>query len=532
MPLATRPAPHRACAALLATLLAALLAAPSAAAGTDDGDFRLTLVQMNDVYELRPLAGLGGLARVGTLLKRLGHGDGRSNVLAVLAGDLLSPSALGNAKVDGKALHGKQMVEVMNALRLDYATFGNHEFDLKAGEFEERLGESDFTWIASNITFPARAPYTDRIATSKIVEIGNGSGATARVGLLGLTLQTAAPPGIGISDDTVAIARKVAAQLRDEEKAELVIAITHLPLAQDIRLAEEVPAIDLILGGHEHENVNVQRGPGSTPIVKADANARTVYVHRLAYARGTRQLRIDSCLQRITAELAEDEAIRALIDGIVKTAYTALATDGIDPTATIATTSVVLDGRESSVRNGPTNLTRLIAQGMLESFADAQLAMFNSGSIRIDDTLEGALSGYDVLRILPYPGYARLVLMPGVVIKKLLDDNPARTGHGGFLQTAGVVQSANGAWSIGGKALDAAADYRVAINDFLLKGTDIPELDMTVPGNRIRPAGDSTFDLKTLLIAKLKQLPPAVSTADAPSASPTAVGTVKQMRCY
>jgi 5'-nucleotidase len=43
------------------------------------------------------------------------------------------------------------MVAVLNAMGMDYATFGNHEFDLKEGPFFERVKEAKFTWISCNV---------------------------------------------------------------------------------------------------------------------------------------------------------------------------------------------------------------------------------------------------------------------------------------------------------------------------------------------------------------------------------------------
>jgi 2',3'-cyclic-nucleotide 2'-phosphodiesterase (5'-nucleotidase family) len=103
-----------------------------------DRTVHVTLLQINDVYEITPsAANEGGLARVAGLLTKLKAS--RPNVLAVLAGDFLSPSALSTAKVDGARLDGKQMIEVLNALPLDWATFGNHEFDLKEDAFRARV---------------------------------------------------------------------------------------------------------------------------------------------------------------------------------------------------------------------------------------------------------------------------------------------------------------------------------------------------------------------------------------------------------
>lgn len=109
---------------LVLQTLALSIASPAFAEVVD-----ITLLHLNDIYEITPVeAGRGGLARVATLRQQLLIKNPRTYRL--LAGDAFSPSALGTAKVNGKPLAGEQMVAVMNAVGFNYATFGNHEFDL------------------------------------------------------------------------------------------------------------------------------------------------------------------------------------------------------------------------------------------------------------------------------------------------------------------------------------------------------------------------------------------------------------------
>ena len=68
-----------------------------------------------------------------------------------MAGDFLNPSLLGTLKVDGQRVKGRQMIEVMNAMDFDLATFGNHEFDIKEKELQQRLNESTFNWVSANV---------------------------------------------------------------------------------------------------------------------------------------------------------------------------------------------------------------------------------------------------------------------------------------------------------------------------------------------------------------------------------------------
>jgi 5'-nucleotidase len=97
-----------------------------------------TILQLNDVYEMLPLdrQRKGGLARVVRVRQLLLQENPLT--FTILAGDFLSPSALSQAKVNGTALNGKQMISSFNTLELDFVTFGNHEFDLSQSELISR----------------------------------------------------------------------------------------------------------------------------------------------------------------------------------------------------------------------------------------------------------------------------------------------------------------------------------------------------------------------------------------------------------
>ena len=98
-------------------------------------------------------------------------------------------------------------------------------------------------------------------------------GGTLRLGLIGLAIDDTRPAWSRFEDPFVAARRELAALA--DSGVDAVVALTHLTLAQDQELAERLPTIDLILGGHEHEKYLIRRGPRFTPIVKADANVRT-----------------------------------------------------------------------------------------------------------------------------------------------------------------------------------------------------------------------------------------------------------------
>ncbi|HYE57632.1 MAG TPA: metallophosphoesterase, partial [Rhodothermales bacterium] len=337
----------------------------------------VTILHVNDVYEITPVEnGLsGGLARLATLRRQLMSET--PHVVTVLPGDFYSPSALGTARVDGEALAGRQMVAVLNMLGLDVVTFGNHEFDLNEAQFRARLAESRFAYIASNVT-EATGQLFPGTARHRVLTFATPYG-PVRVGLVSATIDSNPKPYVRYGDPIEGLRREAAA-VRDS--ADAIVALTHLAFAQDVEAAAAVPALDLTLGGHEHENVRVYRGNDFTPILKADANGRTAYVHRLVLHPRRGLVSLTSELVVIDTTIPEDPAVAAEVQRWVEMGYAGFRAAGFEPTARVTTLPEPFDGREASVRNTTTNLTALIAEAVYREAAargGADLALFNSG---------------------------------------------------------------------------------------------------------------------------------------------------------
>lgn len=463
---------------LLAALTAGCASTPAPRAGGPAASpvIEVNLLQINDVYEIGPVEGgkRGGLARVATIRKRLLAEN--PNTFTVLGGDFLSPSALGTAKVDGQALAGQQMVAVLNAMGLDLATFGNHEFDLKENQLLARLAESRFRWTSANVTRASGGAFPG--VSLHDVLTAQGPGGSVRIGVVGVTLASNPVDFASYADPLTSFRREVES-LRGQ--ADVIVALTHLAFAEDQALAEGIPEVELILGGHEHENIRAFRGADFTPILKADANVRTVYVHRLSYDTARRSLAVDSRLVIVSDEIPEDPEVAQVVASWEEKGFAGFRQQGFEPTETVAATTVSLDGREASVRNRTTNLTDLLARAFLAEAQGSELALYNSGSIRIDDVLPpGPVTQYDVIRILPFGGKTLTADIRGSLLSRTLDQGLANRGTGGFLQTANVSQTENG-WAVGGTLLDPSRTYRIAISDYLAAGKE-QGLDFLAPG--------------------------------------------------
>jgi 5'-nucleotidase len=464
---------------------------------------KLTLLQINDLYEITPVSGgkEGGMARLATLRKQLAAQN--PNTFMILAGDLFSPSALGTAKVNGERLDGKQMVAVLNAIGLNYCTFGNHEFDLKEQPFFQRLSESRFKWFSSNAFDKNGKPFPN-VAENVVFTVANASNQQARVGMFGVTMTKNQPDYVTFADP-LETARKQAQALRSQ--VDILIAVTHLTLDEDIALAQQIPEINLILGGHEHENVQVWRGADFTPILKADANVRSAYIHDLIYDTETRRLQINSHLQPINDKIPDDPEVSQVVQHWVDLGFAAFRQMGFEPGNLVVNSPVALDGRESSVRNRSTNLTEIIVEGFFQATPEADLAIFNGGSVRIDDEIPpGPISEYDVIRILPFGGKVVAVEMRGRLLKQVLDQGLANKGTGGYLQTAKLSwNDAQDNWLINGKALDQRRNYKAAISDFLITGNEQGLSYLNRQNADLKVLNDNVSEVRRALINQLQK---------------------------
>ena len=429
------------------------------------------ILQMNDVYEIGPLenGAVGGLARVATIRKELMAEN--PNVIMVLSGDFVSPSLIGTLKVDDKKIAGAQMVDVLNELGLDYVTFGNHEFDIKENELEDRLNESKFQYVCANafhqVDSANRTSFTQNgtaVPSRWVHPLINGTD-TLNVGLTGVVLPFNEQDWVYYYDADSSFLAEVE-MLKQE--SDVVVAITHLEMSHDEALAGKTD-VPLFLGGHDHTAMNAT--VTGTDITKADANAKTIYIHRISVAADG-SCTINSELKAMDSTVAFDPEIAAVVKKWTDLADKAMADLGYDPYEVIYTTDVPLDGRESSIRYHATNLGTMIADALRSTNPEADLAIMNSGSVRLDDQLNGDVTQYDVLRSLPFGGSLVYADIDGATLAQVLEiGTTTNVSLGGFLQLSGAEKSGDG-WMINGEALDEGRTYKLVGPDFLMAGKE------------------------------------------------------------
>ncbi len=447
----------------------------------DDGILEFQILQMNDVYEISPSASdnIGGLARVATIRKELLAKN--PNTITVLAGDFISPSVIGTLKFGGKRIRGKQMVEVLNTLGLDWVVFGNHEFDYDdLADLQSRLDESKFKWLAANARLKGTT-WTQQFFKNKpgggteicpdnqVIALKDADGTSLNLGLFGVLVNTGKKPWVEYSDWAEA-AKKNYAELKP--KCDVVFALTHLAIEDDKKLAAMIPEIPLVLGGHDHENMRVPVGP--SVVTKADANAKTVYIHTLRYDKRKKTCTVKSELRKVNASIADEPATAAVVAKWEKIKNESLSSSGFNANAVVTKLEKPLDCREAIIRYSQAPVGAMITEAMLAvSRTKPECALLNSGSIRVDDVLSGTLTELDIVRMLPFGGGITEVEMKGALLRKTLETSLTNKGSGGYLQFSHLRRDeASGKWFVGANALDDNKLYRVALPDFLLSGNE------------------------------------------------------------
>ena len=448
---------------------------------TDDGKIDLIFLQLNDVYEIAPIQGgeYGGMARVETVHKELLKEN--PNTMLFLAGDFLNPSLLGSINVNGERVRGKQMIEVMNAMNFDLVAFGNHEFDVSQKDLQKRLNESNFPWISANVklkTDQGTIPfYKERnaqklsVGETYIKEFSDEDGTKIKIGFVSVCIPSNPKDFVEYDD----MYKKISSSYEAiKDLVDVVFGLTHVTLENDKKIAKLLPNIPLIMGGHEHTHSN--DFVGNVQISKADANAKTVYIHKISYDKTTKKTTVTSELKEINASIKADERV----GGIVKKWQTILVSQIKNviqyPNQVIFNAKIPLDGRDTPIRSVQTNLGQVITKAMSFAYKNqVDCALVNGGSIRIDDQLSGLVTAVDIFRVLPYGGGVLKVGIKGSLLERVLEYGIKSQGEGAYLQRFNASKL-DGIWMIKGRALDNNKTYTVAFSDYLLKGLDIPFL--------------------------------------------------------
>jgi len=278
------------------------------------GEKLLTLIHSNDMHshflgsspniEYSPLTPgqdktIGGWARIATVIKEVKKE--RSNpVLVVDAGDFLMGSLF-------HMLSREQAFELrlLSMMGYDAVTLGNHEFDLKPGGLARILISAKNSGqipsvVFSNAVFSRESSQDDALEdifkqgiVKPYLVLERGGLRIGLFGLMGKDAAEVAPFASPVSfEDPIATAQKMVKVLRESEKVDMVICLSHSGLSENKKrsedeiLAREVNGIDVIISGHTHTKSDAALRINDTIIVQAWEYGRQLGVADVAFNDG------------------------------------------------------------------------------------------------------------------------------------------------------------------------------------------------------------------------------------------------------
>jgi 5'-nucleotidase / UDP-sugar diphosphatase len=411
----------------------AILAGPAVAA--PDGKKTFTILHTNDMHSnflgMSPVSDYtpftlgddktrGGYARIATLIAaRKAARASQGPVLVLDAGDFSMGTAFAAAS---REVGGE--LQLMARMGYDATTFGNHEFDLgpdgagKAIGVASRAGpipavlSSNTSFVGDDPTLADLQKLTQAGLIRRYLVIERGGIRFGLFGVLGKEAQVYTNGGAVKFPDPVESAREVVKILRETEKVDVVIALSHggvekgkdgrFSTGEDVHLAEAVPGIDIVVGGHSHTEL---REPiivnGRTPVVQAGKEGRNV--GELVITVDAGKLTVDACrLYPIDDSIAGDRAIAGEIDKLKKDVSAAVfASRGYTIDQRLAVTPQDLSNTFTDIAGG-TILANLVTDAFRKA-TQADIGFTVNGLMRAPLTRgrTGVVTVYDVFAVAP-----------------------------------------------------------------------------------------------------------------------------------
>ena len=283
-------------------------------------------------FTLNDDATRGGYARLASLIATRREAQAKHGPVLVLdAGDYSMGTPFGAATRD---IGGE--LRLMGRMGYDATTFGNHEFDLgpdglgrsisvaaAAGRIPAVLaGNSDFSAEDPALADLQRLRRDGVVGRHRVIERDG-----VRFGLFGVIGKEAifyTSPGAVTFSDALEAAKEIVEFLREIEKVDVVIALSHGGLEKgadgsysdgdDVRLAQAVPGIDVVIGGHSHTELHEPiLVHGRTPVVQTGREGRNL--GELVLTLDGDRLTVDSCrLHPVDDNISGDIDINAEIE--------------------------------------------------------------------------------------------------------------------------------------------------------------------------------------------------------------------------
>jgi 2',3'-cyclic-nucleotide 2'-phosphodiesterase (5'-nucleotidase family) len=409
----------------------------------------IIIISLNDVH-----GNFDNLAKISAYIQktRAEH----EHVIVADAGDRFT----GNPFNDFHELTQAPIIDLLNTMGVDISVIGNHEFDYGIGVLKERLQKAEFIEVLANMDL-RNTGMNKLITPYHVFDMGG-----VEVGFLGLVCidrLTGKPPALldHMIDFTfydpieTAIKHRNSLQ-KGDKKPDVYIALTHIGLDMDYRLADAVPEFDLIIGGHSHYLTVEPEFRNDVKILATDRHGDHIF--------------------KTTIRVKDHEVV-------------SISTELI-PTSTLTDKDPVMVEKIKHYENNPflteqiltlkhpfneEQLGFLLVDAAI-SLPGVELSIMNCGGVRADTLKAGPISYADLLRVYPFSNHYGIVDLKPSEIRMIIEQEyeiPKRchTYPGGFSFVKDTINNITKILKLidpNGKELDENRTYSVVLNSFLL----------------------------------------------------------------
>jgi len=375
--------------------------------------------------------------------------------LTLDSGDAISGTALSDV------FQGYLDIEAMNRLKYDAMALGVHEFDYGLPVLQQRISEAKFPVLSANVVYAD----TGETFTKPYVILERGGIKIAIFGLTTAELENRVAPahftGLKVLDP-IETARTLVPQLRG--MADVLVAVTHLGINEDIALSGQVPGIDLICGGMSHSELQVPMKVGQTLVVHDGYYGRTVGLLKLSFNRDAegrlKRVWFDSQVEPLASKWVENSDYQKWLASYKQQL--------LERMGTIVGSTAGRMGM-AKAKSSETELGNLVCDTLRESAA-ADIAILPAAFFK-SGLPEGPITLGELFTALPYDHYGVVLNVTGGELQEILDDAANQIGKPGFPQISGASMGLFNAKAynikVNGVPVDPFARYRLVTSDQL-----------------------------------------------------------------
>ena len=378
---------------------------------------------------------LGGVSRMKSVVDSIRQYS--PDALLLFGGDL------GGGTLAGKLYRGSIMVDFLSEIGVDYANYGQHDFDYGLDNTQALTRRSKFTWISSNTLTTEGSPI-DGSVPFVIHKIGSTS-----IGIIGLVdkVDTSSPRSGITQRDIMDCAKSAIGHLSG---VDYIIAITQMNSKLNEQLLRECPQIDLILGEETSQYITNVHFVGDKMIIDGCGNMGHLVEVSLRGEQGSQAISVHPISTAVKPDERLERRVRAINEEIASRLGVRLGTLPLDHIRT---------------RH---QIGEMVA-GIFREHYGTDMALVQSGGIRADLT-DGDITLRDIYSILPYENRIIPVRLPGRSIRRLIEK---AVNDGADAALAGVEVTSSDEELIiyvNGVRLDDSRDYTIALSEYVTSG--------------------------------------------------------------